>query len=175
MWGIWRRSWAQHGLARTPFAKLARVRPRLHPTWACLGNWSPSQRHLVMLGQLGSGPSQVQHAATGNTLATVSHQVGPTERQGNIAQHEASPMPNTSEIACFDDFVLCRPCAPFWSQVGPKLEPSGPELGRSWLKLTPRPCRIEKVTLDDFVPICKTMQNVQITIVRSLFLAPGRS
>ena len=90
--------------------------------------------------------------------------LGPTERQGNIAQHEASPMPNTSEIACFDDFVLCRPCAPFWSQVGPKLEPSGPELGRSWLKLTPRPCRIEKVTLDYFVPICETMQNVQITI-----------
>ena len=53
---------------------------------------------------------------------------------------------------------------PSCAMIGPKLEPSGSKLGRSWAcywpKLTQvepmlRPCRIETVHLDDVGPICK--------------------
>ena len=69
------------------------------------------------------GPSQAQHAATWNTLATALHQVEPDgdTTLGTLLNTKHDPcqkkVENTSENPCFDDLVLGRPCASFSSHV----------------------------------------------------------
>ena len=117
-------------------------------------------------------PSQVQHAATWNTLATASAQQRHNMKRGTrglTISYWAGHVPTWAEVA--PKWAKFGPgCVSSWSQVGPKLEPSGSKLGRFRPKLRRRCCGHV-----GFGRCWTVLQHVQITTGPCTFWRPGRT